>query len=265
MSALERNNVTISGVGKTIIFIHGYGCDQRVWRHVVPAFAGSYRTVAYDLTGSGQSDLSAYDYLKYRTLDGHASDLLEICDELDLAGSNVVVVAHSVGSMIALLASLRQPAQFSHLAMISPSPRYVDDGDYVGGLTLRDLKQTLDALEANRSSWSKTMAPVLMRNAERPELGHELAESFSRTDPVIAKHFAKVTFCSDYRDEVRKADTPTLILQCATDIVAPIEVGQWLHRNMANSQLIMLGATGHYSHLSAPQETIEAIQTFLAA
>lgn len=263
MSILRRNNVNVSGsVVRPMIFLHGYGCDQNMWRFVTPAFAADCKIVLYDLTGSGQSDLSAYDLAKYDTLMGHATDLLEICDALAL--SDAIVVGHSVGATIAMLAANRAPSRFSSLAMVAPSPCYNDDAEYTGGFSREDIDGLLDFLDSNFLGWSAKMAPAIMGTPDRPELAEELTNSFCRTDPAIARHFAKVTFLSDHRADARHLALKTLILQCGDDIVAPVAVGEWLHRAIARSQLVVMRATGHCPHLSAPAETIAELRTFLA-
>lgn len=244
-----------------MLFIHGYGCDQNMWRHITPTFSDDYRIVQFDLVGSGKSDLSAYDREKYRTLEGHASDVLEICDELALR--DVVVVGHSVSAIIALLACNRDPARFSSLVMIGPSPSYLNDADYQGGFSRKDIDELITFLEENYLGWSRQMAPVIMGVPDRPELGEELTNSFCRTDPEVSKHFGKVTFLSDHREDVKKSQISSLIMQCSNDIIAPLSVGTWLHQNMPHSELVVMRATGHCPHLSAPDETIATMKTFL--
>jgi sigma-B regulation protein RsbQ len=262
MDIIRRNNVhTFGDGGDPIVFAHGFGCDQNMWRLVTPAFTGAHRVVLFDHVGAGRSDLSAYDKRKYGTLDGYASDVLEICDALDL--SDVVFVGHSVSAMIGVLAAKREPDRFKALVLVGPSPRYVDDGEYVGGFSRQDIDGLLESLDSNYLGWSSAMAPVIMGNADRPELGTELTNSFCRTDPDIAAHFASVTFLSDNRRDLPGVRTPTLILQCSNDVIAPPAVGDYVHRAMPNSQLITMRATGHCPNLSAPDETVAAIEAFL--
>jgi sigma-B regulation protein RsbQ len=264
MSALLRNNVRVTGRGETpMIFAHGYGCDQVMWRLIRPSFEDDFQTVTYDTVGSGQSDLSAYDRKKYRTLEGHADDLLEICDELAL--SKAIVVGHSVSAMTAVLAANKEPERFSALVMVAPSPRYLNDEGYVGGFEKADIEGLLEFLDSNFLGWSKKMAPVIMGVQNQPELAEELTMSFCRTDPDIAKHFGRVTFLSDHRADVKVLQHPTLILQCSDDIIAPLEIGQWLHDNIRDSELVVMKAQGHCPHLSAPAETISAIKSFLSS
>ncbi|HEX4976594.1 MAG TPA: alpha/beta hydrolase [Nocardioides sp.] len=265
MDVLRRNNVVTGGVagGRPMLFAHGFGCDQNMWRHVAPAFERDFRTVLFDHVGAGRSDLTAYDASRYSSLEGYASDVLEICEALEL--EEVVFVGHSVSSMVGMLASLEQPERFSHLVMVGPSPRYIDDDDYVGGFSEADIRELLDSLDSNYLGWSSAMAPVIMGNAERPELGAELTESFCRTDPAIARQFASVTFLSDNRADLPKVSVPTLVLQCSNDVIAPAEVGAFVHAAVPDSTLVTLRATGHCPNLSAPDETVAAISAFVRA
>jgi sigma-B regulation protein RsbQ len=244
-----------------IIFSHGYGCDQNMWRFVTPAFEDDYKVVLFDHVGHGQSDSSAFDRTKYGTLRGYAADLLEICRELDL--KDAIFVGHSVSAMIGVLAAIEEPARFDSLVLVGPSPRYINDEGYVGGFKQEDIEGLLEFLDSNHLGWSSTMAPVIMGNPERPELGEELANSFCRTDPEIAKHFARTTFTSDNRADLSKLKTRALVLQCAQDVIAPEEVGRYVHANLPGSEIVFMKATGHCPNLSAPEETIEAIKAYL--
>jgi len=246
-----------------MLFAHGFGCDQNMWRYVAPAFERDFRTVLFDHVGAGRSDLSAYDATKYSSLAGYATDVLDICEALDLR--DVVFVGHSVSAMIGMLASLEQPDRFSRLVMVGPSPRYIDDEGYVGGFSEADIRELLDSLDSNYLGWSSAMAPVIMGNAERPELGQELTDSFCRTDPAIARQFASVTFLSDNREDLMKVSVPTLVLQCSNDVIAPTEVGDFVHAVLPDSTLVTLRATGHCPNLSAPDETVAAISSFVRA
>jgi sigma-B regulation protein RsbQ len=246
-----------------MIFAHGYGCDQNMWRLVTPAFQQKHRIILFDHVGAGDSDVKSFDPTKYGALDGYATDLLEICTELNL--KNVLFVGHSVSAMIGVLAAIREPDLFDRLILIGPSPCYLDDGDYRGGFSKDDIEGLLDFLDRNYLGWSATMAPVIMGNPDRPELSAELANSFCRTDPEIAKHFARVTFLSDNRSDLSSVKTPSVILQCAEDSIAPLQVGHYVHDHLANSCLILMKATGHCPHLSAPEETIVAIKQGLEA
>ncbi|QQQ74036.1 alpha/beta hydrolase [Saccharothrix sp. 6-C] len=263
MDALNRNNVTVSGPvdGRPVVFSHGFGCDQNMWRLVAPAFADDHRVVLFDHVGAGRSDPSAWQPQRYSSLAGYATDVLEILDELDLR--DVVFVGHSVSAMIGVLAANRDPSRFGALVLVGPSPRYVDDGDYRGGFSAQDIEELLDSLDSNYLGWSATMAPAIMGNPGRPELGRELTESFCRADPDIARHFARVTFLSDNRADLARVSVPTLVLQCREDVIAAREVGEFVHRSVPGSELVVLDATGHCPNLSAPEETTKAIRGFL--
>jgi sigma-B regulation protein RsbQ len=262
VDVIRRNNVTVLGrADRPMLFAHGFGCDQNMWRLVVPAFADSYQVVLFDHVGAGRSDISAFDRQKYATLDGYASDVLEICRELQL--SDVVFVGHSVSAMIGILAANREPQRFAALVLVGPSPRYIDDADYVGGFSRQDIEGLLSSLDSNYLGWSSSMAPVIMGNPDRPDLGEELTNSFCRTDPEIASHFARVTFFSDNRKDLGAVDSPTLVLQCSDDVIAPRAVGEYVHRHVPGSRLVMMNATGHCPNLSAPDETVREIKTFL--
>ena len=262
MTVQQRNNVKVSGNGPaTLFFAHGFGCDQNMWRLVQPAYAKRYRTVLFDLVGWGMSDLSAYDKKKYDTLQGYADDLQDIAEEF--AQGPCVLVGHSVSAMIGMLADIKAPGLFRAHAMIGPSPCYVNDGDYVGGFERKDIDSLLETLESNYLGWSSNMAPAIMGAPNRPELGVELTNSFCRTDPEIAKHFARVTFLSDNRADLPKLATPTLILQSSDDLIAPVTVGQYLQRVLPHGTLKIIDNVGHCPHLSAPGASTDAINAFL--
>ena len=259
----SRHNVRVTGRtdGQPMLFAHGFGCDQNMWRFVAPAFEDEFRVILFDHVGSGGSDLAAYDPDRYSSLAGYAEDVLALCKELQLL--DVVFVGHSVSAMIGIVANLAAPDLFDKLVLIGPSPRYIDDGDYVGGFAEEDIDELLDSLDSNYLGWSSAMAPVIMGNADRPELGVELTASFCRTDPDIARRFARVTFLSDNRDDLARVTTPTLVLQCSDDAIAPVPVGKFVRDSMPNSSLVMLEATGHCPNLSAPEQTIAAIAEFV--
>jgi sigma-B regulation protein RsbQ len=263
-NVLERNRVTVRGVpsGRPMLFAHGFGCDQAMWRFVAPDFEVDHRVVLFDHVGSGKSDLAAYDRQKYGSLRGYASDIVEICRELEL--SDVVFVGHSVSAMIGVLAYQQAPELFGALVMVGPSPRYVDDGDYVGGFSRADIIGLLDSLDSNHLGWSAQMAPVIMGNPDRPELADELTNSFCSTDPEIARQFARVTFLSDNRADLPSVRVPTLVLQCSADAIAPEPVGAYVAERIPGSRLTHLAATGHCPNLSAPEETTAAIRDFLS-
>jgi sigma-B regulation protein RsbQ len=244
-----------------MVFAHGFGCDQNMWRFVAPAFENDFKVVLFDHVGAGGSDLSAYDPRKYSTLSGYAHDVVEIGREMNL--KDAVFVGHSVSAMIGVLASLNAPGMFGRLVLVGPSARYIDDGDYVGGFSEKQIGELLEFLEDNHMGWSAAMAPSIMGNPDRPELGEELTNSFCRTDPEIAKAFARVTFKSDNRADLPKVAVPTLILQCKEDIIASAEVGAFVHRQIQGSKMVMLDATGHCPNLSAPREVVSAMQAFV--
>jgi sigma-B regulation protein RsbQ len=262
MSVSRRNNINIVGTGtKTMLFAHGYGCDQIMWRHFVRAFEDDYRIVLFDHVGAGRSDISQYSREKYGTLQGYADDVLEIIDAV--SAGPVIYIGHSVSAMIGVLAANKRPAAFEQLIMVGPSPCYINSGEYIGGFSRSDIDGLLQTLSENHLGWSRAMAPVIMKNEERPELSNELADSFCRTDPEIAKHFARVTFLSDNRVDLASVSVPSLILQCSEDSIAPMEVGDFVHRSIPGSSLIRLRATGHCPHLSGPVETIRIIKEYL--
>jgi len=264
MSVLTRNNVTLAGRegGPAMVFAHGFGCDQSMWRYLAPAFADRYRLVLFDYVGHGKSELAAYDPARYDSLEGYARDLLEVLEALDI--TSAVFVGHSVSSMIGALAAIQQPDRFRSLVMVGPSPRYLDDDSvgYVGGFRPADLHGLLDSMDSNYLGWSSTMAPMIMGNEDRPELGEELTNSFCRTDPSIAQQFARVTFFSDNRADLPKVPVPVLVLQCTADVIAPEAVGEYVHAHLPESEYVLLSATGHCPQLSAPAETIAAMQGF---
>jgi sigma-B regulation protein RsbQ len=264
MSVSQRHNLVTAGSGpRTMMFAHGFGCDQHMWRLVAPAFESRFRTVLFDQIGAGGSDLTAYDAEKYATLDGYAQDVVDLAEELGIRDG--VFVGHSVSAMIGLLAAQRAPHLFSDLVMVGPSPRYIDDAadGYVGGFTESQIEELLTFLDSNHMGWSEAMAPTIMGNPDRPELADELPNSFCRTDPEIAKRFARATFLSDNRGDLADFTTRTLLLQCADDVIAPQAVGEYLHQTLPNSRLVLMEATGHCPNLSAPEETIAAIDAFV--
>ena len=262
MSVLQRNHVHVSGKGPPMVFVHGFGCDQSMWRLLAPHFAEHHTCILMDLVGSGQSDLSAYDSRKYGTLQGYAADVCEVLAEVTDAPA--VCVGHSVSAMIGMLANLRSPDQFLAQVMVGPSPCYINDGDYVGGFERSDIESLLETLESNYLGWSSTMAPAIMGAPDRPELGQELTNSFCRTDPEIARQFARVTFLSDHRADLPRLQAPTLVLQCSEDLIAPQAVGEYMRRTIPNCTLHVIENVGHCPHLSAPGASADAIERFLA-
>lgn len=264
MSALTRHNVVLHGRedAQPMVFAHGFGCDQNMWRYLWPAFANDFRVVLFDHVGAGGADPRAYDIERHATLQGYAEDVLAICRELEL--EDIIWVGHSVSAMIGVLAAGDDPSRFARLVLVGPSPCYIDDGDgYRGGFAREDIEDLLQSLESNYLGWSAAMAPVIMGNPDRPELGEELTNSFCRADPEIARRFAEVTFLSDNRADLARVSTPSLVLQCADDPIAPEVVGRYVEQHIAACELTLLRATGHCPNLSAPEETTGAIKAFL--
>jgi sigma-B regulation protein RsbQ len=262
---LRRNNVKVSGRGsRPIVFAHGFGCDQNMWRFVAPAFEENYRVVLFDYVGSGKSDIRAYNAQKYATLAGYAQDVLEICHALRL--SEVIFVGHSVSSVVGMLASITEPRLFSRLILVGPSPCYINHPpDYHGGFERADIEGLLDLMEKNYIGWANFLAPVVAKNPERPDVARELEESFCSTDPRVARRFAEATFLSDNRSDLAKVTVPSLIMQCSEDAIAPAEVGDYLSRHLPGSTLRVLEATGHCPHMSHPEETVRVIREYLKA
>jgi sigma-B regulation protein RsbQ len=263
MSVTQRHHVRVTGVpsGQPMVFSHGFGCDQAMWRYVAPEFEVDHRVVLFDHLGAGRSDLSAYDPVRHGSLDGYADDVVALCRSLEL--TDVIFVGHSVSSMIGVLAAARAPELFAALIMVSPSPRYADDEGYVGGLTYTDIDDLLESMDSNYLGWSAQMAPMIVGRPDRPELGEELTNSFCRTDPAIARQFAEVTFRSDNRADLPGVRVPTLVLQCREDAIAPPPVGAYVHEHVPRSTFTMLDTVGHCPHLSAPEQTVAAMRAFL--
>ena len=262
---LARNNVKVIGKGtQPMLFAHGFGCDQNMWRFVTPEFVDDYRIVLFDYVGSGKSDLRAYSPERYGNLDGYTQDVLDVCAALDL--KDVIFVGHSVSGVVGMLASIREPERFARLILVGPSPRYINDPPaYVGGFDRSDIEGLLEVMEKNYIGWANYLAPVIMKNDERPELARELEESFCSTDPKIARRFAEATFFSDNRDDLSKVSVPSLIMQCSEDAIAPLDVGEYLDRHLPQSTLRVLQATGHCPQMSHPAETVRVIKEYLTA
>lgn len=259
---VARNNVTRFGSGsRPIVFAHGFGCDQNMWRFITPAFQDEHEVVLFDYVGSGKSNVSCYDPGRYSSLDGYAQDLLDVVEALDLR--DVVLVGHSVSGMIGILAAIREPERFSRLVLVGPSPCYLNDSEYVGGFERHEIEALLEMMDKNYIGWASFLAPAIVKNPDRPELAAELETSFCSTDPVIARQFARAAFLSDNRGDLGKLKTPSLIMQCSEDIIAPTSVGEYMHRHLASSTLALMKATGHCPHISHPDETIEVIQQYL--
>jgi sigma-B regulation protein RsbQ len=263
MSIQIRHHVRVAGSNAaTMVFIHGFGCDQTMWRFLAPVYEDRFRIVTYDLVGSGQSDLSAYDRDKYASLHGHAADLLELLDAV--SPEPAVLVGHSVGATIGMLAAIAAPQRIKAQVMVGPSPCYINDGDYVGGFNRSDIDGLIDAMDEDYLGWSRSVAPMIMGAPNQPQLSEELAARFRHNEPAIARHFARATFYSDHRADVPRSTAPSLILQCSDDLIAPREVGDWLQRHLPNSSLRVVRNVGHCPHMSAPTESSRAIDAFLA-
>jgi sigma-B regulation protein RsbQ len=259
-----RNNIKLLGAGtQPIVFAHGYGCNQKMWRFITPAFEKDYRIILFDHVGSGDSDESAYDFEKYSSLNGYAEDLNEICDELQLR--RVIFVGHSVSSMIGVLAAAARPELYEKLVLVGPSPCYINDDDYFGGFTREDIDELIATLESNYLGWSSFITPVIIGNPEMPEYTEELNTSFCTMNPDIAKHFAKVTFLGDNREDLSGVSTPALIIQSHQDVIAPVQVGEYVHEKMPESSFVLLNSYGHCPHLTSPGQVIGSIQSYLTA
>ncbi|MEP6684123.1 MAG: alpha/beta hydrolase, partial [Parafilimonas sp.] len=239
-----------------------FGCDQNMWRFITPAFENDYKIILFDYVGAGKSDVSAYNEERYTSLEGYTQDVLDICKELNLA--DIIFVGHSVSSMIGLLAAIKEPAYFERLVMIGPSPCYINHDNYIGGFEKADITGLLETMEKNYIGWANFLAPNIMGNKDRPQLGEELTESFCSTDPLIAKQFAEATFFSDNREDLKKLKTPSLILQCSEDIIAPLPVGEYVSQHLPNNEFRIMKATGHCPHMSEPEETITLIKDYLS-
>jgi sigma-B regulation protein RsbQ len=260
---LVRNNVKVFGKGRQpIMFAHGFGCDQNMWRFVTPAFEADYQIILFDYVGAGKSDWRAYNPNRYGSLDGYAQDVLDICTVLNL--TNLIFVGHSVSSMIGMLASIREPKHFSSLILVGPSPCYINEPpDYVGGFERADIEGLLDMMDKNYIGWANFLAPAIMKNPERPELARELQENFCSTDPNIARQFARATFFSDNRRDLSKVTVPSLIIQCSDDIIAPLAVGDYLSLHLPESSLQIMQSNGHCPHVSHPEATIQVMKDYL--
>lgn len=258
-----RNNIKIIGNGeKTILFAHGFGCNQKMWQYLLSHFGEEYRLILFDYVGSGSSDINAYTTEKYRNLEGYKQDVFDIIDALQL--QNLIFIGHSISSMIGMLAAIEEPQHFSKLIMIGPSPCYINDGNYNGGFEEKDIEELLEMMEMNFSGWASYLAPVAMDAPKDSPLTQELETAFVSVNPRIAREFAEATFYCDYRNKVKNLQVPTLIVQCSNDSIVPIEVGQFLYKQIENSELVIMDVRGHYPHISRPTETAEIIKHYLS-
>jgi sigma-B regulation protein RsbQ len=262
MGAVARNNVNMVGVedAPVLLLAHGFGCDQNLWRPLVERLGTQFRIVLMDHVGAGSADPAAWDAEKYSSLSGYAADVVEIVRELDLR--EVIYVGHSVAAMIGALAIIDEPGRFAKLVMVTPSPRYIDDGEYHGGFSESDIEELLESIDANYLGWSHAMAPVIMGNPDRPDLHAELEASFCRTDPACARVFARTTFLADNRSDLADVPVPTLVLECTHDAIAPRAVGAYVAQHIPDSRLLTLDAIGHCPHVSDPDATAAAIAAF---
>lgn len=243
---------------------HGFGCDQHMWRFVAPPLAKDHRVVLFDHIGCGGSDASAWDPVRHGSLAGYAQDVIDLCDAMGPA--RIVFVGHSVSAMIGALASIARPGIFERLVMIGPSPRYLNDASegYHGGFEPADIEGLLDLMTDNMIGWANHLAPLVMQNPDRPELGVELAASFCSGDPTIGRRFARLVFTADNRADLPQLRVPTLVMQCSQDAIAPDVVGAHVHAQVAGSRFVRMAATGHCPHMSHPDETLAIIQRYLA-
>lgn len=261
-SIVKRFNVNISGNGKQpLLFAHGLGCDQQMWRFITTAFEKDYKIVLFDNIGSGKSDPAYYDKENYSSLQGYANDILAIAEALAL--KDIIFVGHAVSSMTGLLAAISAPEIFRKIIMVSPSPCYINDKNYTGGFEKKDIELLLDDMGKNFYKWAVSFAPVSMQNPGRPQLTKELDDRMCHSDPAITIDFAKAAFLADHRNDLPKLKMPSLIMQCSEDILAPVQVGEYMQKNMPQSTLRIMKATGHCPHISAPEETIEIMKQFL--
>ncbi len=264
VEVLNRNNVLVKGHERgrpALVFVNSFGSEQSVWRSVAPHFAADHRIVLFDHAGIGRGQLSAANAVKYASLQGYADDLLEVCHAV--GADDAVLVGHSVGAVIGMLAAIRWPAAFRQLVMIAPSPCYLNDGSYLGGFEREDLDTLLEAMDADYRRWTHQVAPLIVGNEDRPELAWDLEASLNRLDPDAAKRFARLSFRRDVRSELPLLSTPAAVLMCTDDNMVPDVVGEFLHDSIPDCELIQLQATGHCPHMSAPQELTEVLRGLL--
>lgn len=261
MDVLRRNHVqVIDGSGPTLVYGHGFGCNQSMWADITPAFKDTHRQVLFDYVGSGGSDLSAFDQHRYSELQGYAQDLLDVCDALGLT-RDVVLVAHSVSCSIGMLAAIERPALFRHVVMVGPNPCFVNDPPYVGGFEREDLQELLELMDRNFMGWADFLAPVA--SGDSAVTGRRLHESFCSTDPLIARTFAQATFFADNRADVARMHAPSLVLQHRHDALAPLAVGEFMVTHLRQGALRVLDVAGHCAHMSHPHLVVDAIRSVL--
>ena len=273
MDVHERNNVRVMGAqdGPTMVFAHGFGCDQSMWRFVAPAFATDHRVVLFDHSGCGASHPTSHDAVRHADLAGYAADVVEIVEAVGQADEHgdgrgpVVLVGHSVSAVIALLAAADRPDLFDRLILVGPSPRYVDDDGYRGGFTAEEIDELLETMDANYLGWTQVMAPVIAGNPDRPALGDELAAVFRRNDPAVARQFARATFLGDNRADLARVRTRSLVVQSREDVIAPPEVGRYVHEHLPGSDLVVIDSVGHCPNLSHPDLLVRAMRDWLGA
>lgn len=266
---LKRNHVQIIEADQpdapVLLYAHGFGCNQRMWRQITPAFMGTHRQVLFDYVGSGLSDVSAFDADRYGRLEGYAQDVLEVCDALGITGG-VRFVGHSVSASIGLLASIQRPALFDSLVLVGPSPCFLNHPpDYLGGFERQDLEGLLDLMDQNYLGWASYLAPVVAGEPQKDSLAGELNDSFCSTDPMVARVFARATFFSDNRSDLPRVSRPSLILQHDRDALAPRAVGEYLQRHLPQSRMEVMDVTGHCAHMSHPALVVDAMRRFFAA
>lgn len=261
-AVLRRNNVRLTGGGKPpLLFCNGFNCGQHVWHFLAPDLANHYQLVFFDQVGVGKSDRTGCHDPRYRTLSGYAQDVLDICQALGLR--DVVLVGHSAGALVAMLAAIQAPALFTKTILLAASPRYLNAPDYYGGFEAKDLTAMLVEMEANYQRWVGTFATMMIGQYDAPELSHELVECASQTDQGMAKRIVELVFFGDYRALVPRLHQPTLLLQCADDPAVPEEVSQYLLWHLPQAVLVSLPVAGHCPHLTAPTQVVTAIRQFL--
>ncbi len=261
VDVVSRNAVTIAGTGPPILLVHGFGCDQAMWNPMAPELQGDHQVIQYDLTGMGASDYHAYDRQRHGNLAGHAADLIEVVEAV--GAGPVVAVGHSVSAMIIALAAIERPDLFRALVMLSPSPRYIDDPPYIGGFSEADIRGLLGAMRENYQGWAGQLASMVAGEQETDAVEGELNDRFCRNDPEISRHFARVTFLSDNRADLAKIRTPTLIVHCKADAIAPPSVSAYVHEHVPGSRIVAIDGSGHAPHMTHPKRTTKAIRSFL--